>query len=260
MCNMFGGPSAQEKATLQSQTNLANALWTNFNQQYQQQQDVLKNLQTQIGRIQSGQTGPGFSGEENAARIALIQNTTAAEARNAVQAARSVGAGTQTSPTGGMTRQSGINQQVAGQIASKIGAAGSNALLAEQAENFAQGRENAYRTVGALSALSGQYNPAAYSGQEEGALGQQFNMADKIRQQEAARSQAIFGAASKLALGAATFGLGGIGALGAGESFGEGASDFLSGGMNATFGTNFSVNSGGTASVDNSGAPGYENW
>jgi hypothetical protein len=240
---MFGGPSAQETSTLQSQTQLANALWSNFNQQYQQQQGVLSQLQAQIGRIQSGQTGPGFSGAENAARIALIQNTTAAEARNAVQAARSVGAGTQVSPSGGMTRQSGINQQVGAQIASKIGAAGSNALLAEQAENFATGRENAYRTAGALQALSGDYNPAAYSGQENAALGQRFSMADKINQENIQRSQAIFGAATKLAMGAATFGAGGIGALGAGESFGEGASDFLSGGANAAFGTNFGINS-----------------
>lgn len=242
MCNMFGGPSDQEKSTLQSQTQLADALWSNFNQQYQQQQNVLSQLQTQIGRIQSGQTGPGFSGAENAARIALIQNTTAAEARNAVQAARSVGAGTQVSPSGGMTRQSGINQQVAGQIESKIGAAGSNALLAEQAENFAQGRQNAQMTVGALDALAGKYNPSAYSGQEQGALGQEFSMADKINQENIQRSQSIFGAATKLALGAATFGAGGIGALGAGESFGEGIGDFLSGGANATFGTNFGVN------------------
>lgn len=242
MCNMFGGPSYSEKATLQQQSQLADAMWSNFNQQYQQQQDVLKNLQTQIGRIQSGQTGPGFSGEENAARISLIRNTTAAEARNAVQAQRSVGAGEQVSPTGGMTRQSGINQQVAGQIYSKIGAAGSNALLAEQAENFAVGRDNAYKTVGALQSLSGDYSPATYSGQEEAALGQKFGMADKIRQQEAARSQSIFGAATKLALGAATFGAGGIGALGAGESFGEGVGDFLKGGMNEEFGTNFGVN------------------
>lgn len=231
MCNIFGGPSYQEKATLQQQSQLADAMWSNFNQQYQQQQGVLKNLQTQIGRIQSGQTGPGFSGEENADRIALIRNTTAAEARNAVQAARSVGAGEQVSPSGGMTRQSGINQQVAGQIYSKIGATGSNALIAENAENYAVGRENAYKTVGALSALSGQYNPSVYSGQEEGALGQKFQIADKIRQQEAASSQAIFGAATKLATGAFTFGMGGMGAGGIG--------DFLKGGSNALFGTDF---------------------
>lgn len=242
MCDMFGGPSYAEKAALQSQTQLAQAMWSNFQQQYQQQQGVLKNLQTEIGRIQSGQTGPGFSGEENADRIALIRNTTAAEARNAVQAARSVGAGTQVSPTGGMTRQSGINQQVTGQIYSKIGATGANALIAENAENFAQGRENAYRTVGGLQALSGQYNPSTYSGQEEGALGQEFQMADKIHQEEVQRSQAIFGAATKLAMGAATFGAGGIGALGAGESVGEGLGDFFKGGMNETFGTNFGIN------------------
>lgn len=241
MCDMFGGPSAQEKSTLQSQTQLATALWSNFNQQYQQQQEVLKNLQSQIGRIQSGQTGPGFSGAENAARIALIQNTTAAEARNAIQAARSVGAGTQVSPSGGMTRQSGINQQTGAQIASKIGAAGANALLAEQAENFAVGRENAFRTAGALQALSGDYNPSVYSGQENAALGQRFQMAKTIQQEEAARSRGIFGAATKLALGAATFGAGGIAALGAGESFGEGVGDFFKGGMNEAFGTNFGL-------------------
>lgn len=243
MCNMFGGPSAAENATLQSQTQLSQAMWASFNQQYNQQQDVLKNLQTEIGRIQSGQTGPGYSGAENAERIALIQNTAAAAARNATQAQRSLGAGSQVSPTGGMTRQSGINQQTAAQIAAKVGAEESNNLIAENIQNFQQGRDNAAATVGALNALSGRYNPAEYSGQENADLGQQFKIADTINQENIQKSQAIAGFATKLALGAATFGAGGIGALGSGESFGEGVGDFLKGGMNETFGTNFGINS-----------------
>lgn len=244
MCDMFGGPSSAENATLQSQTNLSNALWSNFNQQYQQQQGVLQQLQAQIGRIQSGQTGPGFSGAENAARIALIQNTTAAQARNAVQAARSVGAGTQSSTAGNLERQAGINQQVTGQIEAKVGAQGANELLAEQAENFATGRENAYKTAGALQQLAGTYNPAQYGQLTGSSLGQQFSQADKINQENIARSQAIAGLVTKVGLGAATFGVGGIGALGAGESVGEAGSDFLAGGLNALSGSNFSINSG----------------
>lgn len=242
MCKMFGGPSSGEKSALQSQTNIGEAMFSNYQQQYQQQQAALSMLQAQIGRIQSGQTGPGYSGQENADRIALIRNTSAAEARNAIQATRSLGAGSQVSPTGGMTRQSGINQQVAAQIQSKFGANEANQLIAENVENYATGRENAMRTAGALQALSGDYNPLGYSNAASSSNAQQFKMSQTINQEEAQRSQAIAGLITKAALGAATFGVGGIGALGAGESLGEGASDFFKGGMNALSGTNFSIN------------------
>lgn len=236
MCEMFGGPSAQEESTLGQTSALSSSLLSNYRQQYSQQQDVLGRLQGQISRIQSGQTGPGFSGEENAARTSQIINSGAAASRNAIQAARSVGNGA----TGTLT--SGINQQVEGQIGAVTGANTSNALLKEQSDNFAQGRQNAITSASALQTLSGDYNPAGYASQAGNELGAQFKEATQIQQEKIARSQAIAGLVEKVGMGAATFGMGGVAALGSGESFGEGIGDFFKGGSNASFGTNFGLN------------------
>lgn len=246
MCNMFGGPSSAETGTLQQQQGLSQALHSAFTQQYAQQQDVLGRLQAQIMRIQTGQTGPGFSGAENAARIALIQNTNAAAARNAIQGSRERGVGTQVGQnTSGLTRQAGINAQIAGGIEAMTGANEANQLLAEQAENFQQGRSNAISTASALQSLQGDYSPSTYSSQLGSSLGAQFNMADKINTENIQRSQAIAGLVEKGVMSAATFGLGGAAAVGAGESFGEGASDFFKGGINALTGSNYEINPGG---------------
>src|SRR5579859_1908381 len=94
MCNLFGGPSAGENVAYDNQVGLTNSFRSAFNQQYGQQQSVLNNLNAQIMRIQSGNTGPGFGGTENASRIAAIQNQGSAAARNAIQAERERSAGT----------------------------------------------------------------------------------------------------------------------------------------------------------------------
>lgn len=245
MCDLFGGPSYGERAALDSTTQYANAMMANYNQQYQQQQGALTNMQAQIARLQSGQTGPGFSGDENAARISYIKNLYAAQARNEAQAARSRGAGSQVSPSGGMTRQSGINQQIDAEATSRAQAGEANDLIKEQAENFAQGRTNTERAISGWDALAGRYNPQSYAGMAESGYNTEFSESQQIQKEKQQRAANIFGAATKLASGIATFGIGGIGALGAGESFGEGVGDFLKGGLNETFGTNFGVGGGG---------------
>lgn len=251
MCNLFGGPSYGEQAALDSTTEYANAMMANYNQQYQLQQGALTNMQAQVARLQSGQTGPGFGGDENAARIAYIKNLYAAQARNEAQAMRERGAGTQAAPNAtGMTRQSGINQQTDAEARSRAQAGEANDLIKEQAENFAQGRVNTERAISGWDALAGRYNPQSYAGMAKSGYDTEFGEAQKIQQEKQQRASNIFGAATKLAMGAATFGIGGIGALGGGESFGEGVGDFLKGGMNETFGTNFNL---GGPSVDNSG-------
>lgn len=243
MCDLFGGPSQGEQTAYQETSALSQSLLSNFRQQYAQQQSTLGQLEGEISRIQTGQTGPGFSGEENAALRSEIVNQGAAAARNAIQANRSVGSGA----TGTLT--SGINAQVEGQIGAITGTDTANQLLKETTANYAQGRENAIRAASAFQTMYNSFNPTAYAGMAGQELGQQFTEADKINQEKIARSQAIAGLVEKVGLGAATFGAGGIAALGSGESFGEGLGDFFKGGMNASFGTNFGINSG-SAPVD----------
>ena len=243
MCDMFGGPSSGENVAYQNQVGLTNSLRSAFNEQYATQKDVLNRLGSQIMRIQTGQTGPGYGGAENASRIALIQNQGAAAARNAIQAERTRSAGVGGGGTSGLARTAAINRQIAGGIEALSGANTSNALIREQAENFEQGRSNAISAASGLQSLAGDYNPSAYSSQALSSNKGQFDMAHTINQEKIAARQAMFGTALKAGLGAATFGVGAIGALGAGESLGEGVSDALSGGFNALSGTNFGINS-----------------
>jgi len=230
-CSMFGGASNTEKATLGQTSDLAATLLSTFHQQYSQQQDVLKQLGTQIMKFTTGQTGPGFSGAENAARIAEIQNQGAASARNAIQAERERSAGVGGGGTSGLARTTAINRQIAGGIEALSGANTSNALLNEQAQNFAQGRANTAQAIGGYQTLAGDYNPSGYASLAGGELGQKFNQAHTINQEEIAKNQAIMGAITGGAKLAGSFLTGGLSNLGPGESFGEGLGDFFKGGI-----------------------------
>ena len=74
MCDMFGGSSAAENAGLAQEQGLASTFSADMAQQYQQQQATNTQLQSEIGRLQTGTTGPGFGGAENEAYISGIQN------------------------------------------------------------------------------------------------------------------------------------------------------------------------------------------
>ena len=243
MCDLFGGPSSGEQNAYDNQVGITNSMRSAFNQQYAQQQGVLSQLNGQIMRIQSGQTGPGFGGAENASRIALIQNQGAAAARNAIQAERTQSAGVGGGGTSGLARSAAINRQISGGIEALSGANTSNQLIGEQAENFAQGRANATQAAQGFQALAGDYNPLGYANASSSSNQQQFGQADKINQENIQKSQAIAGLVEKGAGLALTGGLGGFAALGGGESLGEGLSDFGAGASNAAFGTNFGINS-----------------
>jgi hypothetical protein len=219
MCldSLFGGPSQGEQTAQAQESNLSMDLMANYQQQYAQQQDVLARLGAEVSRIQSGNTGPGFGGAENAALISGIVNSGAAAARNAIQASQDRSAGQvfngQTDATG-LARASAIRQQVAGDIAAKVGANTQNALIAENAANWAQGRATARESADLLSRQVGLYNPAAYASGASSATQSSFNMAQKIQQekQQAAMSKVQFGV--KLASMAAGGIMGGIGAGG----------------------------------------------
>ncbi len=234
MCNLFGGPSSGETNAYDNQVGITNSLRSAFNQQYSQQQSVLSQLNGQIQRIQSGQTGPGYGGAENASNIALIQNQGAAQARNAIAAERAISAGIANPNAGSLTRESGINRQLAGGIEALAGANTSNQLINEQSQNYAQGRANASAAASGFQALAGDYNPAQYASQASSSNQQQFGQADKINQENIQRSQAILGTVEK---GLSTVATGGLSfandsnflsSLGGGKIFGEGG--FLGGG------------------------------
>ena len=240
MADCFGGSTGEERGLEAQSSSLSRTLQANYTTAFADQGDALKQLNSELQQIRSGQTGPGFGAEELAARTGQIVNQSAANARNAQQAVANQSAG-QTfggaQDSSGLARASAIRQQIGGEIASGAETQKANALENLTAQNYATGRDNAVRTASGLEALSGAYGGRAgqsLSGSMS-AANTAFSEENQIRQQEAARMQSIMGLAEKGITTAATFGAGGlVGLQGTGgEGFGAKLGDFFSGGMDA---------------------------
>jgi hypothetical protein len=230
---MLGGASSEEKSLESRESGLGLSLKSNYDTAFAHDQDALKRLNAEVSRIQSGDTGPGFGAAEEAARVGQINANAGAEARNVQQAVANAGAGSTFGDTGsGIT--SGIRKQLNEEAVSGAERDKANALLKNTAENYGQGRVNAAQTAGGLEALSGGYQReagTALSGAEN-ANAEAAKQAHQIQQEESSGGL-IGGLLTKgLSMGA-SFLTGGISNLGAGESAGEGAKDFLSGGFGA---------------------------
>lgn len=241
MCNLFGGASSEESGLEAADSGLSRTLESHYEGAFADQLDSLNMLKSTISRIQSGQTGPGFSAYELAARTGQIVNQAGANARNVEQvlADRSAGqifGGAQ--DESGLARAAAIRQQTTGEALSAAETAKSGALENLTAENYATGRANADKTAAGLSALSGAYGGIAgtsLSGRE--AIGKQaFGEAHQINEENQQASQ-MLGGLLKAGVGiGSSFLTGGLSNLGSGESFGEGASDFFKGGLGALSG------------------------
>ena len=235
------------------EASYADTLNANYNTEFQGEQTALQSLNTQIGRIASGNTGAGMSPAEYAARESGIIANAGAEGRNAAQAAQNLGAGhvfAGQSDSSGLNRGSAINKQVTASLMSRAEADKANALNNLTASNFDIGRSNALAAEQGYSNLAGHYGSQASSlmGGELNARSQALASAHQINVEKQQRSQAIGKLIGSVAMGAATFGMGGIGALGAGEGLMQGGKDFLSGGFNALSGQNMFNVSGPSAS------------
>jgi hypothetical protein len=213
MCKMFGGPSREEETLAGQESNLAQDLLANYKEQYGKREDVLRQLGGEISRIQSGNTGPGFGGAENAALISDIQNKGAAAARNAIQATQERAAGQRfqgVTDSAGLARAAAIRQQVNAAITTGAEIRTANALNAETAANYEQGRRNAAATASGLATLAGEYTPLQYASGASAATQSAFGMQHEINKEKAERAAAIGGLVKKgigMAAGAVTGGL-----------------------------------------------------
>lgn len=223
------GPTSTEQSIAQQTSDLSRTLDANYQQNYAQQQSTLKNLQGEISRIQSGDTGPGFSAAENAARTGEIVNNADAGARNLAQAAQDSASGFSFNGTqggSGLERASAVRQQLNEQ-ALAMGETNKSKLLAENtAENYSQGRRNAAATASGLESLAGQYGATAASdmGGTLSAQKEAFGQAEKLH----AEADAASGGFGKL-IG---FGAGLAGKfLTGGMAGGGGLGDFMKGGL-----------------------------
>jgi hypothetical protein len=188
MCNisdLFGGPSQQEEGIANSTQSFSNSLQANYGQAFGQQQSTLTGLNNEIQKIETGQTGQGFSAQELAAKNTQAIDSAGAASRNAQQAIGNFTAGE--GGGGGSGIVSGVQEQL------RAGAASSSANELATAQNnivqqnYAQGRTNAAETVGGLTSLASEYGGEASSAMG-GAINEgnaAFSESDKIQQQKA---------------------------------------------------------------------------
>ncbi len=243
MCNLFGGASGEEKGLQAADSGLSRTLESHYEGAFADQLDSLNMLKSTISRIQSGQTGPGFSADELAARTGQIVNQAGAGARNVEQAEANQSAGQifgGASDASGLARASAVRQQLTGEAESAAENQKSTALENLTAANYAQGRLNADRTAAGLESLSGAYGGIAdksLSGRE--AVGKNaFGEAHQINE-ENNQASAMLGGLLKAGVG-----LGGT-FLSGGLAGGGGFSDFFKGGLGALTGQDLLKNPGG---------------
>jgi hypothetical protein len=213
MCldSLFGGATDEQKSYENRETGFSNDLAADFEQQYKDQQSVIKQYQAETAKIESGNTGPGFGAAENAAYISGIVNQGGAAARNAIQASQNRAAGQVfggMTDTSGLARASAIRQQAAGDISAKVGVNTANALNAETAANYGQGRTNATEAAGLLSRQVNMYNPLAYQGASSAASKNAADMSMTIQKENQQALMGKIGFGIKLA-GMATGGIAG---------------------------------------------------
>jgi hypothetical protein len=225
------GPSTSETRISAQQESLANQLSADFASRFADQSKLLQQLSSSLSPIISaGPNQQGMSAQELATLNTQAINSSGAAARNARQAAGNFSAG-QNNTTG---LQSGVRQQIEGTIDSSVANNLSNEQLGITKANYDIGRSNYFAGLNALQGVTSQYNPGEFSGQAKSGFDSAFGMADKIQSEKNAEQASIAGGIAGLAMDAATFGLGGIGNMGAGS----GTGDFFAGGLNALAGGN----------------------
>jgi hypothetical protein len=230
MSQCFGGPTSTEKGLQGQSENLSETLSANAATEFGEQQGTIKDINAQLSRLESGQTGPGFGAQEEAANVAGIENNAGAMARNVTQAVQNQNAGQTfqgSGDTSGLGRTSAIRQQIGEEAKSSAAGQEANALNANTAANFATGRAETVQTIGGLDALSGQENPNAAYSEATNANSTSFGEAKTIQEQQQEKDAAIAGLVTGgLGLGA-DFLTGGI----AGAAGGGGIGGFFKGGL-----------------------------
>lgn len=225
-----GGPSSEQESIAKSQSSFASELANDYATMFNFDSSVLSDLRTASSSLVAA--GPNQHGYNSAVLNALntqLINSNAAGYRNSVAAVRNFMAGQ------GGGAASGVTSGIAAQIQGDIAAQASNALTAGQTnvmmKDYDIGRQNwltGLQTETSLAGLAGKQAESLGSstiGAQEGA----YKSAKNVQDEKNAARGSIMGAIAGLAgpvIGAFT---GGIGALGAGESFGEGFKDFMSG-------------------------------
>jgi hypothetical protein len=198
----------------------------NAQQRFAQQSTLLNNINASLSPIvAAGPEQQGFSAEELAARNTAAINNAGAANRNAQQAAGNAIAGQ--GAGGGSGLESGIQQAIKSGISSTEAGNLANQQNEIINQNYDVGRSNYKTALAGEQALSGDYNPEAFTQEAQNGLNTSFSEANTINTQNQALGKDILSAGS-MALGAVSGGIGNLDTTGS-SSAGEQALNFFGG-------------------------------
>jgi hypothetical protein len=232
------GPSSEMKLLEAQQASLASLMRADYAQRFAEQSDVLQKLnRIFVPLAQAGPSQRGMSEEERAALNTAAMVNVSGATRSAQQATRTALAGQGGGAASPLT--SGIQQQIAGALASR----GAQQLAALQTDitrqDYALGRDQWRAAIAGLQALGSQYNPVPYGELGASTTESAFKQATKIQEMRNQAEAAIAGGIGSLAMDALTFGAGGLI-----NPNGPGFGGFLRGGLEALTGVKSNPASG----------------
>ena len=132
-----------------------------FGQNFGRQSDIYQNLTRSLTpTLNAGINQEGFSPEEKAALNTNAINTTGANYRNAAQAVGGQLAGR--GDSSGL--QSGVDQQIKGDIAAKAAGQLSNEQNQIVQADYGQGRQNYFNALSGLGGVAAGENPTGFAG------------------------------------------------------------------------------------------------
>lgn len=225
VASLFGGPSSQETSNQAQTQGLANTYAADFNQNYGQQQGILKGLQAAYNPIvQAGPNQQGFGGAELAAL-----NTSAGEGvgNNYAKASQALNNSLAARGGGSEALPTGASAALKGQLASSAAATQSQANLAITQANYQQGRNNWQNALSGLSNVSQQEAPGQYGQLASSEEATAFSQGKQLAAQKSAELGNIIGdvgsiASSFLPGGAASKAISGVkGLFGGGGNGGQ---------------------------------------
>ena len=217
------GPSGQEQALANQEASFSTALNNAFSTRFATQNDILNQVQTSLGQLQSGNYPPGYSPTVMATLQTNALNQVAGATASAKQAAANAfagqGAGTPVGAGGGSGVPSGIQANVQGNIAAQGATEQANLLSNLNLQNYNVGRENLIQSISGLQTLAGAENPLGFAQSASGANSQAFGQANTINQQQNQETADIVGGITGIATGGlSALATGGLGALAGGVS------------------------------------------
>ena len=197
------GPSPQEQQLANQETSLSQALSSAYSTRFATQNDILNQVQTSLGQLQSGNYPPGYSPSLMASLQTNAINQVAGATASAKQAAANAfagqGGGTPAGAGGATSVPSGVQAAVQGNIAAKMGTEQADLLNNLNIQSANLGRENLLQSISGLQTLAGAENPLGFAQSSSGANSQAFSQANTINQQQNQETADIVGGITGIA-------------------------------------------------------------